>query len=325
MRNVIQSIRWRLAWYQRRIHLNHPPEYVNVEPTNACNLTCTVCSLDRRRPSGLMDLDLARAVLDDAADSGVREVRFFLAGEPMLHPELPEMVEHAAHSGLRTVIHTNATRLTSDLGRNLIQAGLHEISFSFNGQNAEEYEAVHRGATYQTTLANVVGFLQVKKSLGSKTPLTVLQIIQTMPEASDGLRPDFKKHFDGLPLDKVKILPPFTWPEQEATGFVTRKGSRYFPCQALWQSVSIGWDGSFLGCCGDLNHLWQIGKFPEQKILDVWNGPAMTEARRLLRNKDLDTLPLCYDCSAVWRNHHPIWSDLRDAAFWLKSCLGGRP
>jgi len=291
-----------------------------------------------------MDLDLARAILDDAADSGVREVRFFLAGEPMLHPRLPEMVEHAARSKLRTVIHTNATRLSPDLGRNLIQAGLHEISFSFNGQNAEEYEAVHQGAAYQTTLANVVGFLEVKKSLKSKTPLTVLQMIQTMPEASNdimgrtpmtsrgrdargttnGLRPDFKKHFEGLPLDKVRILAPFTWPEQEATGFVARKGSRYFPCQALWQSVSIGWDGSFLGCCGDLNHLWQIGKFPEQRILDVWNGPAMTEARRLLKVKNLDNLPLCYDCSAVWRNHHPIWSDLRDATFWIRDRLGGR-
>ena len=324
MRNVIHSIQWRLAWYQRRIHLKHPPEYVNVEPTNACNLQCTVCSLDRTRPSGLMSLDLAKAILDDAAATGVREVRFFLAGEPMLHPQLPEMVKHASRVGLKTVIHTNATRLTTKLSRNLIQAGLHELSVSFDGQDAREYEAVHIGATYEGTLENVIGFLKEKQSLQSQTPRTVLQIIQLSPDDSNKLRPDFQSHFDGLPLDQIKILPPFTWPEQEAKGFVARRGSRYFPCQALWQSVSIGWDGSFLGCCGDLNHLWQIGKFPEQKIWDVWNGPAMTGARKRLKAKDLDGMPLCYDCSAVWRNHHPIWSDLRDGVSWIRHRLGGR-
>ena len=324
MGNVIHSIRWRLAWYQKRIHLPHPPEYINLEPTNACNLSCTVCSLDRRQPTGLMDIDLAKAILDDAAETGVPEVRFFLAGEPLLHRQLPDMIKYASDLGLKTVIHTNATKLTPAIGRELVLTGLQEISFSFNGQSAEEYEAIHHGAVYQTTLENIVGFLKVKKSLNSRNPSTVLQILQVSSDKSNGLRPDFKKHFDGLPLDRIRLLPPFTWPEQETADFITRQGNKYFPCQALWQSVSIGWDGTYLGCCGDLNHLWPIGHFPEKKIWDVWNGSEMQDARRRLRDNDLDGLPLCHDCSAVWRNHHPLWSDLRDAATWCRQRLRGK-
>jgi hypothetical protein len=271
-----------------------------------------------------MELDLARAILQDASDTGVSEVRFFLAGEPLLHPQLPEMVEAAERLDLRSVIHTNATSLTPDLSRDLIQAGLREISFSVNGQNAQEYEAVHIGATYRETMDNVLGFLEEKKSLQSRQPVAVLQILRVSGESSNGIRPEFKKQFDGLPLDWIRLLPAFTWPEQEPEGFIAHRGSRYFPCQALWQSVSIGYDGSFLGCCGDLNHLWTIGKFPQQRIWDVWNGPVMTDARRRLKAQDLDALPLCHDCSAVWRNHHPIFSDLRDALFCISRRLGGK-
>jgi MoaA/NifB/PqqE/SkfB family radical SAM enzyme len=163
MPRLIHSIRWHLAWYRKQIHRSYPPEYINVEPTNACNLCCTVCSLDRKRPSGLMKLELARAILENAKQTGVREVRFFLAGEPVLHPELPEMVKFAVDLGLHTVIHSNATRLTTEIGRKLIKTGLHELSFSFNGQNAEEYEAIHQGATFKDTLDNVIWFLEEKK------------------------------------------------------------------------------------------------------------------------------------------------------------------
>ena len=324
MENIIHTIRWRLAWYRRRIHLPHPPEYINLEPTNACNLSCTVCSLDRTLPTGMMDLSLAQAILKDAAQFGVREVRFFLAGEPVLHAKLPEMVEAAVKLGLRSVIHTNATRLTPDLSHELIKSGLREISFSFDGQDAEGYQAVHQGANYQETLENILGFLETKKSLQSRTPTSILQVIQVSGDASNGLRPEFKKHFDGLPLDHIRMLAPFTWPRQEAEGFIPQIGGKYFPCQALWQSVSIGWDGTFLGCCGDLNHLWQIGKFPEKKIRDVWNGPVITEARERLKAKNPKDLPLCSQCSAVWRNHHPLWSDLRDAASWIKRKMGSQ-
>jgi hypothetical protein len=270
-----------------------------------------------------MTLDLARAILDDAKDTGVRDVRFFLAGEPLLHPELPEMVERAVHLGLHTVVHTNATRLTSEIGRKLIQAGLHDLSFSFDGQNAEEYEAIHRGAEFKTTLEKITVFLEVKKSLKSASPVTTLQILQVSGDRSNGLRPEFTKLFKGLPLDKIRLLPPFTWPEQEADGFAFQRGKRFYPCQPLWQSVSIGWDGTYLGCCGDLNHLWSIGHFPEQKIRDVWNGEAMTEARKRMRAKNVAGLPLCHDCSAAWRNHHPFFSDLRDIISAIRCRLGG--
>ena len=325
MNNIIHTIRWRLAWYRRRINLPHPPEYINLEPTNACNLSCTVCSLDRTLPTGMMDVSLAQAILNDAAEFGVREVRFFLAGEPVLHKHLPKMVKIAADLGLRTVIHTNATRLNPDLNHELIQSGLHEISFSFDGQDAESYQAVQQGANYQDTLNRILEFLNTKKSLGGRTPYSVLQVIQVSGDASNGLRSEFKRHFEGLPLDRFRLLAPFTWPRQEAEGFIPRIGSKYFPCQALWQSVSIGWDGTFLGCCGDLNHLWKIGMFPDKKIRDVWNGPEMTEARKRLTDKKPKDLPLCSQCSAVWRNHHPFWSDLRDAASWLKRKMGSQP
>ncbi|GAG17901.1 unnamed protein product, partial [marine sediment metagenome] len=59
-----------------------------------------------------MQWDLYGRLIEQARNMGVTEIRLFLAGEPLLHPKIVAMVDLASVNGLRTCIHTNATRLT---------------------------------------------------------------------------------------------------------------------------------------------------------------------------------------------------------------------
>lgn len=324
---LLPNLRWRLGWYLKRTRPVAPPYYVNLEPTNACNLRCSICSMDGSRPAGLMELDLFRRLADDAAASGVTEARLFLGGEPLLHPDIAEMVRYAEGVGLVTCIHTNALRLDGDMAEALLDSGLSILSFSFDGETAEEYESIRVGGSFEEVLGNILRFLEIKKRRGMEYPETTLQIIkpgeppitaaetwrhpgQASAPPPRSLRPEFAGLFRDLPLDHWFLLPPHEWPDEQERGGQSR-GGIYFPCQALWQSLSITWDGTVVLCCGDLNGRMPIGDMQRQSILEVWNSDIMMDMRKRLLRPETPKCELCAGCNANWRHRHPLGPDFR--------------
>jgi MoaA/NifB/PqqE/SkfB family radical SAM enzyme len=226
------------------------------------------------------------------------------------------MVRAAAEKGFQVCIHTNATRLTGELGRELIEAGLSEISFSFDGETREEYERIRVGAEFDKTLSNILRFLETKKALGRRNPRATLQIIKPFDgahSAPPGPSPEFMARFDGLPLDDVRILTPHTWAGEKTEVGCRPLGTRYFPCQTAWESMSIAWDGRVLLCCGDLNGRVVLGDVTRQTAEEIWRGP-IRDLRRALAEHREGSLPLCRQCDALWRQTHPLISDLGNAA-----------
>ncbi len=318
LRKLRHTIRWKLAWYAKSVEISHPPYYWNVEPTNCCNLRCSICSLDDSRPKGYMDWELYKRLIDQARKMRVTEIRLFLAGEPLLHKDIAAMVSHANTNGLRTCIHTNATRLTRDLSRELIKAGLTDISFSFDGETKEEYERVRVGADFDRTLSNIIEFLHTKKELGSKRPHAVLQVIKPFDPRNPAplsLSADFVRRFSKLPLNGFSVFYPHTW-AGEKTDIASRpRGACYFPCQTLWQSMSVAWDGRVLLCCGDLNGRVVLGDLKTQDPEQIWLGKRMRDLRRALVERRSDSCPLCNGCDALWRRTHPLVSDVVNLQF----------
>jgi len=315
-------IRWKLAWYSKSVEINYPPYYWNVEPTNCCNLRCSICSLDDSRPKGYMEWDLYKHLIDEARKMRVTEIRLFLAGEPLLHLEIAKMVNLAHTNGLRTCIHTNATRLTPELGQQLIEAGIADITFSFDGETKQEYERVRVGADFDTTLSNIIEFLRTKKKLRSKNPQTTLQVIKlfdprnpTPPRLSQAFVHRFKK----LPLNRFSVLYPHTWAGEKANIANRPHGSHYFPCQTAWQSMSVAWDGRVLLCCGDLNGRVVLGDLKVQDAGEIWLGKSMRQLRRALVEHRNIPYPTCNRCDALWRHTHPLVSDVANLHF-MKPC-----
>jgi len=325
---LLPNLRWRLGWYTKRTRPSSPPYYVNIEPTNACNLRCSICSMDGSRPAGLMEMDMFRGLADDAAASGITEVRLFLGGEPLLHPEIAEMVRYAEEAGLITCIHTNAVRLDGKMAEALLDAGLSILSFSFDGETAEEYENIRVGGNFDQVLQNILRFLEIKKRRGMEYPETTLQIIKPgeppiaaaetwrrggarSTPAPRVISPEFAVLFRDLPLDHWFVLPPHEWPDEQEQE-VEARGRVYFPCQTLWQSLSITWDGTAVLCCGDLNGRMPIGDMRRQSILEVWRSDIMVDMRERHLRPDTPKCELCAGCSANWRHRHPVGPDMKN-------------
>ena len=72
------------------------PRQLTVAITAQCNLSCTGCRYGRDFMVGSqLSLPIVLDLIDDAKEGGFQEVRLY-GGEPLLHRDLPAMVERAA-------------------------------------------------------------------------------------------------------------------------------------------------------------------------------------------------------------------------------------
>ncbi|MDE3075070.1 MAG: radical SAM protein [Chloroflexota bacterium] len=311
---------WKAPYYLHLSKVPTAPLYVDVEPTNGCNLRCTICSMDESRARGLMSLDLFRRIVDQCVEAGVPHISLFLSGEPTVHPKLTEMVAIAEAAGIESGFHTNGMLLNEERSRALIEAGLSQISFSIDGEDKETYESIRVRGKWERLLGNVERFLELKVERGTGKPWVTIQIIKMWrPEYSAGRKltlypevaPHFKARFAHLPVDEWKVVLPHTWAGEMPDIQSKPKGSVYYPCQHLWMGLSIAWDGRVLMCCNDLNGKYVRGDVKQHTIKEIWNDRQSTYLRQLHRRKGYQSLPLCRDCDQVWQEEHPLRSELR--------------
>ncbi|MFZ4580536.1 MAG: viperin family antiviral radical SAM protein [Myxococcota bacterium] len=87
------------------------PVSVNFHLWPKCNLKCRFCYAGFPAARRALPTDDARRVIDLLAGAGTEKLTF-VGGEPTLHPDLTELVRHAAGLGLTTCIVTNGAKLS---------------------------------------------------------------------------------------------------------------------------------------------------------------------------------------------------------------------
>jgi radical SAM protein with 4Fe4S-binding SPASM domain len=102
--------------------------------TRACNLKCVHCYNDSGtgKASNEVSTEQAKKVLDDLAAFGVPSV-LFSGGEPLVRPDLFELMEYAAGTGLRVVISTNGTLIDADKAARIKKIGISYVGISLDG------------------------------------------------------------------------------------------------------------------------------------------------------------------------------------------------
>ncbi len=126
---------------------------IMIAITADCNARCMGCRYGRDFMVGRsLEWSMVRDLLDDAAAAGFYSIRFY-GGEPLLHPDLPRMVEYCLSLGMRPYVTTNAVLLDKKIDR-LFAAGLRDLTVGFYGvgkayddyvQRAGLFECVERG------------------------------------------------------------------------------------------------------------------------------------------------------------------------------------
>ncbi len=127
------------SYFRHKAVLSGGPIEITLESTAKCNLYCPMCprhiyTFDNEN----MDLELYKKIVADCKDY-VEFVWPYGIGEPMIHPNIFEMIRITRDAGIRTGMSTNATLLDERRRDMLLDSGLDYVILAFDGASKETY------------------------------------------------------------------------------------------------------------------------------------------------------------------------------------------
>lgn len=129
-------------------------EKITIAITAHCNLRCKGCKYGRDfMPGAQLPLETVRLLLEDAAAAKVPAVRLY-GGEPLLHPDVVEMVKISNDLGVGCYMTTNALILDKKIVA-LHAAGLRKVTIGYYGQDGAFDDYVQRPGRYARLLESL--------------------------------------------------------------------------------------------------------------------------------------------------------------------------
>ena len=277
--------------------LEDTPPSIQIEPTNFCNVHCICCPSSRiSRAKGFMDFELFQRIIDDASQIGVKRVRLFLHGEPMLHPRIIEMIRCVKSHKLAINLTTNGMRLGQGKIEEILRSGVNSadhITFSILGSSKETHERIMQRANYQISVQNIFRFLQLRKELKVNGPV-IETIFYSMPE-NEHEEYDYLKYWRGK-VDHArfggKISESFANYKAESERVVPRTQT----CSNIWERLTIYWNGEVTLCNKDVNGEWILGNVNRQSVREIWNCEELLSIKRAHIEKRFQDIPFCAHC-----------------------------
>jgi len=126
--------------YQERTGIK-APRIIAWEITRSCNLSCAHCraAAEFGHYHGELSLDQIKATIDDIVTIS-NPIIILTGGEPLMRPDIWEIVDYAQEKGAMPVIGTNATLITEDIASKMSDHKIPRISVSVDFPTAEDHD-----------------------------------------------------------------------------------------------------------------------------------------------------------------------------------------
>ncbi len=248
-----------------------------------CNRTCPFCpraNPDYPNKAEYIPLDLYEKVASDLSSLGYTGVILYSAFcEPLLHKQIDQLIYLSKQycPQTRVEIVTNGDLLTSDKLISLFEAGLNTILISL-------YDGPHQH----------VHFLAMKHEAGLNDDQFILRVRYLPKEEHYGIT--MSNRAGSLNLKDIGVVP------------LDEPLKQY--CYYPFYQCMIDYDGSVLLCPHDWGRNLIAGNLNNESLLDIWNGKAMSQARKKLANKDRNLSPCNFcdiDGTKMGRKHFELW------------------
>ena len=242
-----------------------------VEITNVCNLACSFCP-GTRRPAGYMRPEDFR-LLAERLRGHTAYLYLHVMGEPLLHPQLEEILAIARQLGFRVCITTNGTLLPRR-GRAL--AGVHKVSVSLHS-----FEGNDRAEGLEAYLSGVWDFCRRAAGEGTLCALRLWNIggrDRRNGEVLDFLSRRLGGDVLALPTDRrgnrrlaehifLEQAEKFDWPDPEAP----ESGTEF--CHGLRQQLAV------VPCCLDGDGRMALGNLYTSSVEEILASPRAAAIR----------------------------------------------
>ena len=273
-----------------------------IESSLICNLRCVMCPnkdlLGAQK--GVMSLELFKKIIDEAKGF-VSDVYLHHRGEPLINQQLGAMIAYAKAQGMAVRFHTNGTLLDAAKARMLLDAAPDLVSVSFDGFEKTSYEAIRPGSHFETTVANILRFAEMKKKEGRAKPYFVIERIDFAQYRHTGdstAKEDLARQLLAQGVDEIIVKEEYAWATEQATELTTTEMVN--TCTFPWYAMVICWDGTVTPCPQDYHAALTMGDLKTQSLREIWNSQPYQRLRRQLSEKSED-LTVCRKCDRLTR------------------------
>lgn len=247
-------------------------------------------------------------------------LNFMGDGEPLMNPELNDIIHYASLNNIHTVITTNATLITQEAVDLWKHNKVYRIHASVDASSGEVYESTRVGAKFRGTLENlrIIGrseiplcinvvllehnmdemprMARLAHSVGAKEITYLMPIcayetdVETRPKVSERNRSLFRETSDICIALGLKWVFPLTLDPT----------FRRFSFPFIRPEISI--EGDLWACCYSLGRgrnwvmghpidiapgTYNMGNMFKEGFREVWYGPAYQELREVYKSTEI--------------------------------------
>jgi radical SAM protein with 4Fe4S-binding SPASM domain len=144
------------------------PGFLQLEPTNKCNIKCKMCHRSIMPLSKIGELDFSnfKKIVDQLLPY-LHRVWLQGLGEPFLCRSIFSMTRYLKAQGVYVNTVSNATLLNEEVCKKIVSSGLDEISFSIDGATANTFENIRVGAKFSEVTRNIRTLTSINKESGN--------------------------------------------------------------------------------------------------------------------------------------------------------------
>lgn len=297
-----------------------------IEPTSLCNLNCSMCFRHNwfDEALGSMSQETTAKLYDIFQIPTLETVFFGGMGEPLMHPQIHEMIRTAHSAGKRTELLTNATLLKPEMSEKLLSTGLDMLWVSMDGFSKESYESIRKGSMYALVTDHLTAFNKLRKHTGLGITFVVMkeneQELTQLNQFADAFRVDMlniSHVIPGVPLAEQDSIYDCSFPVGKMHRFSdipTKK--QYDHCTFVNEGICfIRWDGEVCPCMQLLHNSYtylgelhrkvfakSYGNIHQTDFRQIWNQPDYVRFRDYVKRFDYPSCTMCLGCDLRLEN-----------------------
>lgn len=317
----ILKTKYRLPFISANYYLNYIqkfrlktrsfPFWIQIEPTNFCNLKCRMCiqSTDSISKKGFLSFKDFKTIVDKLPFTVGMMLQGF--GEPFLNKELIKMIRYASRKGFIVETTSNGLLINEKLSKELVRSGLDIITFSLDGASKETYEYIRVGSDFDKVVNNIKRLVEIRNEVGSNLKIHINSIVMkynfyelpnliklTSELNVDRLflgfmltHSDFPEHFnkeqkilENNPNLKKYLKKSLEEAKSKNLKVDINTHLQDLKCDFPWLKIYINYDGTVTPCCTIINKV--MGNIIEDDIDKIWNNKEYIKFRYKLLSGD---------------------------------------
>ena len=257
---------------------------IYIEITNICNLKCSFCP-DHKRKKEYMDINNFNTIIKKIKKY-TDLVALHIKGEPLLHPNLKEILEICEKENIKINITTNGTLLKDKIKIITKYKSVRQINISVHSINKNENNKKYNTYTYMKDILESVKKIKEESNIIISYRLWNLENLEQNDENIEILKMLENEYNQDELINKMKKQKfieleenifinqdiEFKWPSLE-TEIISEEGR----CMGLKHQIGILVDGNVVPCCLDQNGDINLGNILKQDLEEILNSQLSKE------------------------------------------------